>query len=463
MSLSNRLSFVMVVVLVGGCSKTVNPEVCCTDPTDCTSIGAEEDNRPCPTALACVDHECVVPDCSMQGCPAAEPVCNLTSNACEGCDDNTDCANFRDQQRCLIDTGACVQCLTSTDCGPTVPICKANTCTKCERDSECATGACGNDGMCTDEGSIVYLDPAGTDAGTCTRSMPCRSLAFAVTQTSNTRNHIVMALGGYVANLQVSPTNTPATSLVVHGGGATLSSQPGVDGTTLQANLPMEIRSLDLNSTGGTALSSGTGVPVLVRDSTITAAVRGISAGLLTLRQVTIEGAGSAGILIAGGGTLEIDGVVIRGGWTEGIVGASQAGATVDIVNLVVSGTTDLAVDLPFAAGSVAFSTIADSGTDSGNGPRAFRCSNALTVRSSIIWAPGTTARVPLEGCNVATTIAGPTPVPGALNVDPQFADSTYHLRATSPARDAVDIGPATDFEGDPRPTGVRFDIGADE
>jgi len=26
-----------------------------------------------------------------------------------------------------------------------------------------------------------------------------------------------------------------------------------------------------------------------------------------------------------------------------------------------------------------------------------------------------------------------------------------------------VDTGPATDFEGDPRPRGPRFDIGADE
>ena len=52
------------------------------------------------------------------------------------------------------------------------------------------------------------------------------------------------------------------------------------------------------------------------------------------------------------------------------------------------------------------------------------------------------------------------------MNVDPRFVDPVvrdYHLSAGSPARDAVNAGPATDFEGDPRPRGSRFDLGADE
>jgi hypothetical protein len=57
-------------------------------------------------------------------------------------------------------------------------------------------------------------------------------------------------------------------------------------------------------------------------------------------------------------------------------------------------------------------------------------------------------------------------PVPGASNSDPQFvnaAGQNYHLGPTSPARDMIDGGPPLDFERDPRPRGVRFDIGADE
>jgi hypothetical protein len=271
-----------------------------------------------------------------------------------------------------------------------------------------------------------------------------------------------MAPGGYVANLVVSSSNTPATSLVVHGGGATLSGQPGNDNTTLTVNVPMTIRNLNIRSTGGDALDAGS--QVLLRDSKITAAIRGIIVGgTVTLRSVTIEGPGSIAIVIGGGATLKIDAAVIDEGWTTGIVNTSQLGGTVDITNLVVARTTDLAIDLPFATGTIAFATIADSGTDSGSGPRAVRCGSAITVRSSIVWAPGTAARVPLEGCNVATTIAGPTAVPGASNADPQFVDSAYHISASSPARDAVDTGPNMDFEGDARPKGARFDIGADE
>jgi hypothetical protein len=38
-----------------------------------------------------------------------------------------------------------------------------------------------------------------------------------------------------------------------------------------------------------------------------------------------------------------------------------------------------------------------------------------------------------------------------------------YHLSAGSPAVDAADFGPDHDFEGEARPNGARFDIGADE
>jgi len=68
------------------------------------------------------------------------------------------------------------------------------------------------------------------------------------------------------------------------------------------------------------------------------------------------------------------------------------------------------------------------------------------------------------NGANTAgTVISGSHHQTG----DPQFADPAggdFHLRAGSPAiNSGTDAGQIVDFEGDPRPTGVTFDIGYDE
>jgi hypothetical protein len=185
-------------------------------------------------------------------------------------------------------------------------------------------------------------------------------------------------------------------------------------------------------------------------------------AGPVTVRDVTIENV-RLGINVEGTGSLTLDHGVIHGG-NVGVQATS--GGSVQIQNLLVWGTSSLALDLSNTAGSVAFTTIADSGTDSGSGPRAVACANGVVVRSSIVWAPGTVTRVPLDGCSLVSVIAGPTPAAGASNMNPQFVNAAshdYHLTPLSPARDAVDTGPATDFEGDSRPRGAKFDIGADE
>jgi hypothetical protein len=55
--------------------------------------------------------------------------------------------------------------------------------------------------------------------------------------------------------------------------------------------------------------------------------------------------------------------------------------------------------------------------------------------------------------------------VDGNIAVDPKFAStSDFHLAAGSPCIDAIaSDSTVVDFDGDARPSGPAFDIGADE
>src|SRR5690606_37567899 len=169
-------------VAVVACARP-NPAVCCLDPADCEANGFHE-VRSCAAGLACVDHQCVVPSCSTEGCEATAPVFNITTDVCEGCSESSQCTRFADTDVCDTASGACVDCVTAADCGADKPVCEANACRACKLDSDCPSGACGDDGACVAESAIVYMDPVGADVGDCFRSAPCRSFEFAVTRTS---------------------------------------------------------------------------------------------------------------------------------------------------------------------------------------------------------------------------------------------------------------------------------------
>jgi hypothetical protein len=264
---------------------------------------------------------------------------------------------------------------------------------------------------------------------------------------------------------EVTTQNSIASNVFLHGGGSLLSRLS--DGPLLTIGIGTTVRDLEFRS-GGRAIDLYGTAPILMeRIKILGSSLRGIYAGTqVTLRDVEIQGA-DTGIVI--GDRLTIERGIIHDVATA--IVSNDPNTVVDLMNLLIFGTSDIAIDLAMSAGgTIRSTTIADSGTDTGNGPRAFKCPPAiynLTIRSSIIWAPGATPRVPIDDtCTLVSTIAGPTAVPGATNVDPLFVNAAqrdYHLLPNSPARDVADSGPSIDFEGDPRPRGARFDIGADE
>lgn len=458
MKLSERIAGVALLVLVTGsaCSRP-NAAFCCLTEEDCAATGVGE-IRECAPGLSCVDNQCQVSTCSTEGCAAAAPVCDTTTDVCTGCSDSGDCTRFGEIIVCDPATGACVQCVVDADCDPATPVCDANSCRGCQLDSECPSGACSDNGSCIAELDTIYVSPTGANIAPCDRTAPCRSIAFAAAQASAARNHLVMAPGTYLERPTLDTINVPAPSITIHGSGATLTDT--LSETMLSVNLPTHIRDLTLVSNFGTALSMQRGTLRRVQ-------IRGFfginAMGPVDARQVTIESTANVGINLSAGASLTLDGGIISGG-TSAI--RSDQNVTVDVTNTMIFDCSNVAIDLSSTtAGTIQFVTVANTGSSSTTAS-ALLCNSAnVAVASSIFWTPNTIRAPIMGGCVLSNTIAGPTGVSGAMNVDPRFANpsSDFHLAPNSPAKDMANSGPSSDFEGDQRPSGSSFDLGADE
>jgi hypothetical protein len=455
----------LVVALLHGFAgiacKAPNENFCCLTLSECASHGVDE-TRPCDDGLACKGNTCVAPSCSTEGCSASSPTCETATDTCVGCTDSVECARFADTRVCDANTGSCVECVTPMDCGNSEPVCESGSCRQCALDSECSSGACDDDGRCVDDTSISFAAPTGVDNADCSRSDPCRSIQSAVDKTSTTRRHVVVAAGAYTeaGGVLINAAHTSAPNVVLHGGGAVVTM---TSAGSLSAGIPVTARDLEIVNPDGVGVTSPSSITL--ERVAVRAKAGMLVEGKATARDISIEST-NIGIGLFEGTTLVLDRARVSGG-SKGIV-ATGAAMTVEISNTLVYGTTLTAVELPSAAGSIEFSTIVYAGDDLAQVPHGLSCGSALTVRSSIVWHRGSDALRPAigGGCALVSVIAGNHPIPNAMAVDPFFVDepnSDFHLKSNSPAKDVVDVGPSQDFEGGVRPTGLRFDLGADE
>lgn len=167
-------------------------------------------------------------------------------------------------------------------------------------------------------------------------------------------------------------------------------------------------------------------------------------------------------ITVVSGGSLTLDRAVLQGG-DHALSSANNT--TLALSNVIAFGSTNTAFDIVGSNGSLEFVTIGRAGASSTTAA-GINCTTNLVVRSSLVWTTGSFRPAISGPCTLTNVTAGPAAIAGADNTDPLFVDEAandYHLGPDSPARDKVDAGPTLDFEGDPRPSGVRFDIGADE
>jgi hypothetical protein len=461
------------------CTKT-NPALCCTDEANCTSLGISDDHM-CSDGLVCLGNQCIAETCaSSTDCNASQPFCN-SSQLCEAtCDTSSECPGFggsADQTICS--SGACVQCVMSSDCSGTTPVCNTssnscvqclansdctatdpvcsnNTCVGCGSDSDCASTICGSGGACVDPSAIVYLSPAGVDSGTCTQAAPCKTLDFGAAHTSDARSFISLLNGLYSAEVRLDTSVTSAANIDVHGNGSTLAPAPGNDGAFFETSISMTLRNLILDGTQGDPNATLEPGPAAIQllNVTIKGGFDGINAsGPISAQNLTVSDVDSIGITTSS--SLTIDQAQVFDAVT-----AIAASGTSELTNMMVYGCSGTSVDLTNGNGTIEFSTIAGSGSSTSPG---VICGNA-SLRAVIVWL--TAASVPTEGCSSLESIVGPISVSGAMDTNPMFVDPTsnnFHLSSTSPAIDQVTSGPPVDFEGDSRPQGSGYDIGADE
>lgn len=189
----------LLVALSAGCRTSPNPDFCCVTAETCAAAGLHDERRPCEAGQACKDYGCVAADCrSSADCTSPEAPTCLEGLCVAGCSADDDCAGVTGRPRCDASDATCVGCLSNDQCPADRAFCDADTrsCRGCTADDQCASGVCIEaTGICAADSAIIYVTDTGVDAGTCSKSAPCKTMAFAMGLTSPARN-VIRVLGG---------------------------------------------------------------------------------------------------------------------------------------------------------------------------------------------------------------------------------------------------------------------------
>ncbi len=473
----------LLVGLVVGCTKR-NPEYC-------------EADLPCPDGRFCdlSRNKCiddpgdggVPPACFDAGnCPAGTPICNegicvecrseddcsdplepiceLPAGACRMCLGETECSFSPDTPHCAAD-GRCVECLDNGQCDVTTPVCDlpSGVCRPCGEDSECSELCDDGTGQCLPETGVIYVDAAVALSGPdCTKAAPCKTITEGLGRVTATRKHIKIAAGTYaesliINNVTVILAGTGTASILP----SAFTDQPGalVSGTSA-----VSMRGLEIRGAMGNSQADGvrcTGGSLALREMTIRSnAAQGVDASncTLTVERSRVAGNLGGGIRLISADFTVLNSFIVANGSTVG--GGSPLGG--------------LQLDAPPSGPGGArfeFNTVADNVANAVVAAGLIcPVTTAIAMTSSIVYANG--AGVEVSGlCTWTYSDIGDTPTPtgmGNINADPQFVDivaGDYHVMSTSPCVDAADPAATltVDYDGDQRPAGGGFDMGADE
>lgn len=359
----------------------------------------------------------------------------------------------------------CVQCTAERKelCIDTQPICGANNaCRACSAHAECADSkVCLTSGACADATKVAYVaapSAGGSDNSICTLATPCTKVSEALKLPHST----VMFLGG-VTTENVVVDNRNLTFLAAPGAQLKGASS----GPVIEMKNRSTLQISDLQITDGLGNMVGHGI-----------FMNGSNDSTLDLRRVTLQGNNGTGI-VASAGRVTIERSMISGNNGGGL---SLTSTAFTIVNnfIVKNGSPSSTV------GGVLFSQVSTPGnkfefntvTQNAGGANintGVECSAVLsapTLSNSIIYGNMVSGAGAQVGSSCAWTYSAIGPVTdavignGNIKTDPAFESLTnFHLKSTSPARDAADPTATllVDFDGDVRPQGAQRDMGADE
>jgi hypothetical protein len=329
-------------------------------------------------------------------------------------------------------------------------------------------------------GDVLYVDPAGTDAGGCTLEAPCATLDYALAQAAGARRNIHAASGNY----SQAPT-----------------FGSGVGGTDDAVYLIGSTVGAGAQITGGSGMTIGSGANVVVENFGVSGAAVGVSivgaatftigGGWLTNNDADgirtanpsvdlavyytyIAGNGNFGVHFHAG-TLTMDTSNLIGNAAGGVNAGPQAGSiSVQNTWIVQNGGSASAIGGVALSGQAAFTllsfdTIADNGND-GSQPGGVACGNqgsAFTIDDTIFDNNGATDTTCASTYCEFDQVVVPAGT-GNIGGDAAFENrgsGDYNLTSTSPARNHASPDATLDYDiyGDTRPQGPWKDIGADE